>query len=160
MRSALIVAVAVAAAVVPLEASRTTPQRPDPGPALSAVMLYRYEYLGDSTRFDACRIAHHLGDAANVPARLAEPVRRLLDGSTRECPRHREAGRSRIVLVDSVARGDSVTHVHLTVLRGEYIHREDYTVLPLRMRPAMAVREVRIWGAGQAYPVRPRGRGE
>lgn len=119
--------------------------------AISSVMDYRASVLGDTTaKFDGCTVARHLGDAEPCAPTVAEPVRWML----KPC----EAARDRhTVRVDSLARrngGDVM--VYLTVVRGEWIHREDYSLVPHDSPgPFMAVREARLWGAVQSYPRRP-----
>lgn len=153
MHSALSLAVALSLASLPLPVGKVAAQA-TPGPALSAVMTYRLTFLGDSTRFDACTVARQMGNVRDVAALIDAPVRRLLDGPPEPCPRAREPGRSATVLVDSIVASDSVTHVHLTVIRGENVHREDYTVVRRGNGEFRGVREVRLWGAAQAYPGR------
>lgn len=119
--------------------------------AISGVMHYRAAVLGDTTaKFDGCRVAQHLG-AAEAAAAIAEPVRGIL----RPCGEAARAADRDEVRVDSLtAREGGGARVYLTVIRGEWVHREDFT-LGHSSGPMMAVNEVRLWGAVQAYPRRP-----
>jgi hypothetical protein len=119
--------------------------------AISSVMDYRASVLGDTAaKFDGCTVVRHLGDTAPFTPQIAEPVRWMLKPCEGARDRH-------TVLVDSLARreaGDVM--VYLTVIRGEWIHREDYALV-FHDSPGsfMAVREARLWGAVQSYPRRP-----
>lgn len=124
--------------------------------AIGSVVHYRASVLGDTTaRFDGCSVARQLGDTARVPARIAEPARRMVDPCA---PRERIAGGRYAVVVDSLARRGPEVMVYLTVVRGEWIHREDYALIPHETGAFMGVREARLWGTLQVYPRRP-GRG-
>lgn len=119
--------------------------------AISSVIDYRASVLGDTTaKFDGCTVARHMGDAEPCAPMVAEPVRWMLKPCEATRDRH-------TALVDSLARreaGDVM--VYLTVIRGEWIHREDYTLVPHDSPgPFMAVLEARLWGAVQSYPRRP-----
>jgi hypothetical protein len=119
--------------------------------AISSVMDYRASVLGDTTaKFDGCRIGRHLDDRSPLPVGIAEPVRGMLQPCG--APRGRYS-----VAVDSLARrADGSVMAYVTVVRAEWVHREDYTLVPHDSPgPFMGVREVRLWGAVQAYPRRP-----
>jgi hypothetical protein len=124
--------------------------------AISSVMSYRAAVLGDTaTKFDACTVAQQVGaEAEEIAAKFAQPVRGML---VLPCVPVAEHGARRVVLVDSVARSEGgMAKVYITVVLGEWIHREDYSlVLHASDPPIMAVREVRLWGALQSYPRRP-----
>jgi hypothetical protein len=151
MHSAVRCTAVVAAALVSvLTAHAAVAQDFNPAAAISAVMAYRLTYLADSTPFDGCTVARQLG-GARPDSRLDTAVRHLLDSTSEPCPRPRQPGRSHVVLVDSVAAAGSVAHVHLTVLRDGYLHREDFTVRRLGTGEFRGVREVRIWGARESY---------
>lgn len=123
--------------------------------AVSTVMDYRRTYLDDALPFDACTVRRVLGGGGeNFVARLVSHVRGMLDDPQTPCPRQFTQGRS-VVLVDSVQVADSIAHVYLTVLRGELVHRETYLLNPASTAVYMGVREVKLWGAVQAYPRRP-----
>ena len=127
--------------------------------AVSTVMDYRRTYLDDALPFDACTVQRVLGASrvAGLASRLVAHVQVMLDDAATPCPRPFRQGRS-VVLVDSVRLSDSTAHVHVTVLRGELIHREAYSLNPGTRAVYMGVREVRLWGDAQAYPMRPRSR--
>jgi hypothetical protein len=125
--------------------------------ALRAVVNYRTTYLGDTlAKLDLCRFgAQHGGEGAELRARLAEYAEGMLwdcDSPADRAP----SGNRHLVYVDSVARRDAGdVFVRVTVSRGEYVHREDFSLVPHQPGFPMGVREVRLWGAGQAYPRRP-----
>lgn len=124
--------------------------------AVSTVMSHRHTYMDDPLAFDGCSVQRALGggDPSEVTARLAIQVRGMLDDAASPCPRVPVRGRD-VVLVDSVRYTTDAARVYLTILRGEYIHRENYELNPARSSAAfMGVREVRSWGHSQAYPVR------
>jgi len=127
--------------------------------AVSTVMDFRRSYLDDPLAFDACTVERALGPSvdAGVASRLVFHVRDMLDDVETPCPRRFEQGRS-VVLLDSVRLSDSTAHVHLTVLRGELIHREAYALDAGSNAVYMGIQEVRVWGPSQAYPQRPRPR--
>lgn len=124
--------------------------------AINTVMDYRSSVLGDTVaKFDGCSVARELGAAPeDVVAIFAEPVRGMLAA---DCVAAAERGARKVVLVDSVTRhGDDVVRAYVTVVVGEWVHREDYAlVIHTSEPPLMAVREVRVWGAVQSYPRRP-----
>lgn len=119
--------------------------------AIGAVMNYRRYFLDDPLAFDACKVREALGGNANT---LAVQLRGMLDDVAASCPRATTRPRN-VVLIDSVRLADSVARVYATVIRGELIHREIYSLDPRTSAPMMSVREVRLWGAVQAYPRRP-----
>lgn len=120
------------------------------GRAISTVMNHRVAWLADSLRFNACSVRRAMNGSADFASHIIEPVRGLLDDAAASCPRE---GRSdRTVLVDSLRFSDTTAHVYLTVLRGELVHRESYTMARNRSSAAyMPIRDVRLWGHGQAY---------
>jgi hypothetical protein len=120
--------------------------------ALVSIMAYRMSVLGDTaTKFDGCSVARVLEvDAENVAEDLPETVQ----GMIAPCPAAAERGIRRVVLVDSLRREQGAEgRAHITIVLGEWVHREDYFLVP---GPRVAVREVRLWGAVQSYPRRPR----
>lgn len=119
--------------------------------AISGVMHYRAVVLGDTAaRFDECRVARHLDGTGPVAPRIAEPVRWMLQSCDTPGDRYN-------VRVDSlVRRSEGEVMLYVTVVRGEWVHREDYAMVPHDgPGPLMGVREVRLWGAVQSYPRRP-----
>jgi hypothetical protein len=126
------------------------------GRAISTVMDHRLTYLADSIPFDACTVREALGGAEDFPSHIVPHVRSLLDDPVVTCPRPRSSRQGRsVVLVDSVRSHDWGVRVHVTVLRGELVHREDYDLVPGSSPVYMGVRQVRLWGHSQAYPPRP-----
>jgi hypothetical protein len=122
--------------------------------AISTVMDHRLTFIADSIPFDACSVRAALGGPANFETQIVSHVRGLLDDPSASCPRSSRQGRS-VVVVDSVRSLDPGIRVHVTVLRGELIHREDYDLVPGSSPVYMGVRQVRLWGHSQAYPARP-----
>jgi hypothetical protein len=126
---------------------------------IGAVIEYRLNWLGDSTKFDACRAFRVAGEPADFPAGIRSQAHRLLDERDDPCRRHSasrqtEENKRRIVLVDSLIQRDSMTYVFLTVRRGEKTHRENYT---MRVAPAggfAGVKSVTLWGAIQVHQPR------
>jgi hypothetical protein len=53
--------------------------------------------------------------------------------------------------VDALALSDTIGYVYLTVRRGEWVHRETFT-LPRLRHGGWGVREARVWGAMQFLP--------
>jgi hypothetical protein len=114
-------------------------------------MDYRASVLADTTaKFDGCSLTQHLGDSA---LQLAEQVRWMLapcESAPGMVDRH-------VVRLDSLSRGETEVRAHLTVTRGEWVHKEQFVLEPtVADRPYMLVREVRLSGGSQFYPVRPR----
>ena len=123
--------------------------------AVSTVMDYRRTYLDDTLPFEACTVRRVLGvGAGDFVTRLVSHVRGMLDDAESPCPRPPTRGRH-VVLVDSLQLTDSIAQVHLTVIRGELIHREAYVLSSASTAVYMGVREVKLWGHSQAYPARP-----
>lgn len=119
--------------------------------AVSSVIDYRVSVLADTTaKFDGCRVARVAGSAE----RLAQQVRRWVAPCQAANPAH-QPGERHVVLVDSVTNSATGVHAYVTVIRGEWVHRENYALIPHSGGPYMGVREVKLWGAAQAYPVRP-----
>ncbi|WP_420125737.1 hypothetical protein [Longimicrobium sp.] len=119
--------------------------------ALASIMAYRMSVLGDTaTKFDGCSVARVLEVAPeHVVADFPEAVRALIA----PCPSVAERSTRKVVLVDSLTREqDATVKGYLTIVRGEWVHREDYFFV---LGPRVAVREVRVWGAVQSYPRRP-----
>jgi hypothetical protein len=120
--------------------------------ALFSIMVYRMSVLGDTaTKFDGCSLARVLEvEPEHVGAALPEGVR----GMIAPCPGVAERGTRNVVLVDSLRRDQNTEgKAYVTIVLGEWVHREDYSFVP---GPRVAVREVRLWGAVQSYPRRPR----
>lgn len=124
----------------------------DTARAVSTVMDHRRTYMADTLPFDACSVQRVVGGGEQFVSRLTPQVRGTLDDPRSPCPRPARQGRSAAV-VDSVRFSGETARVYLTVLRGELIHREDYTLNARRSSAAfMPVREIRLWGHSQAYP--------
>jgi hypothetical protein len=119
--------------------------------ALVSIMTYRMSVLGDTaTKFDGCSVARVLEvEPETATAALPETVRGLIAS----CPSVTERSTRKLVLVDSLTRvQDATGKAYVTIVRGEWVHREDYSFVP---GPRVAVGEVRVWGAVQSYPRRP-----
>jgi hypothetical protein len=120
--------------------------------ALFSIITYRMSVLGDTVaKFDGCSLARALeAEPENVAAPLPEAVR----GMIAPCSAVAERGTRKVVQVDSLRHGPNADGTaYVTVVLGEWVHREDYFFVP---GPRAAVREVRLWGAIQSYPRRPR----
>ena len=143
---------------VPLAAAHAPAQTSDgPASAVNAIIDYRVQWLGDSTRISACSLARALGEPPGFPQQIRPPFRPLLDRQTNPC-----AGPSTVderwpkeVRLDSLVLGDSVGHAYVTVRRGEQTHREDYLLRANPRGQRWFVREMRMWGAGREYRERP-----
>lgn len=133
---------------------------------LTAVMRYRLYWIADPTVFDACRAFQVAGLADGLPVGTPQPIQQLLDRPVEDCGRAAATGQRgglrRVVVVDSLAVGDSISHAFLTVHQGENIHRENYVLRTPASEPGFAsVRTVTLWGGIQVYqaprpPSRPR----
>lgn len=143
MRPKMMVAVAAALGGA-VAAGPAAAQRAEAGQAVREIMLFRGEHLADTTRLDACTVARTLGAGS-----LAGIDASVFDGPAEGCPRRRARNAS-AVLLDSVAVNDGLMHVHMTVVRGEFKHREHYTVHRWKSGEYRGVDGVRIWGAIQA----------
>lgn len=151
-------------ALTPLSAGAQ--QRPGPVVvALNTVVDFRANWVGDSTRLDACSVERALGSAVDFHAAGMLPeAQALLDRVSDPCAE--DSSRAPVrrpmnsVRVDSiVVSGDSVARVHVTVRKqSEQRYFETYDVGGLnRGAPVGWIREVRVWGIMREYPVRPGG---
>jgi hypothetical protein len=122
--------------------------------AVSTVMNYRRGWMDDPLAFEACAVRRALGGGDDFAEKIAPQVRAMLDDAETSCPRP-PVPDPRMVVVDSVRPAEPAVLVHVTVLRGELIHREIHELNPHVWTPLMGVRSVRLWGNGQFYPVRP-----
>lgn len=98
--------------------------------AIDRVITARAGQMGDRLPFDACSVYEQSGRPAAMADGLTAGARELLDRSGSDpCAQPAAAalpGQRRIVRVDSVILMDSVAHVNLTVIRGEWSDREQY----------------------------------
>jgi hypothetical protein len=122
--------------------------------SIRAVIDYRSTVIDDTTaKFDLCPLAGQGVDVSELRARVAERA----PGMVREgCDAPGGWGRQPSVRVDSVVQpqgGD--VRVHVTVIRGEWVHREDFSLGSHSPGSLPGVREVRLWGAVQARPRNP-----
>lgn len=128
--------------------------------AVNAVVDYRVVWMQDTTAFDACTVFVAMGRPASFPAVLTPQARRVVASVTGDpCSEGKAlAGqrRSRIVRVDSVALGDTVGTVVLTVRKGENRVLETYRLRPRSSGSEWGVRDVTLWGALRVYE-RPSG---
>lgn len=146
----VIVPAVVAGIALPAPAQSTA----EAGGAISTVMGHRSIWMADSTRFEACSVQRAMNGAEDFAMHIIEPVRGLLNRTGSPCPRQPPGPREwrAEVLVDSLRFTDSTANVYVTVLRGELIHRENYTLARDPLSPAfMPIRDVRLWGHGQFY---------
>lgn len=124
--------------------------------AVDAVIGFRRTAMADTLKFDACTVFTASGRPADFPAGLRPANIGALDrqGAAPCATQHAPDRLPDRVYVDSVALGDSIGHVYLTVRRGEWVHRETFT-LPSLPGGRWGVREARIWGALQVAPQAP-----
>ncbi|HEX8450472.1 MAG TPA: hypothetical protein VF647_00175 [Longimicrobium sp.] len=123
--------------------------------AVNAVVDYRVVWMQDTTAFDACTVFVAMGRPANFSAVLAPQARRVVASVAGDpCSEGKAlAGQhpSRIVRVDSVALGDTVGIVVLTVRKGENRVLETYRLRPRSSGLEWGVRDVTLWGALRVY---------
>jgi hypothetical protein len=154
-RAAALSALALGLAATLVAAQRATPPR---AAAINTVLQYRWDWLGDSTRADACSVFTALGRPAAFPAGINPELVHLLDRPHDPCAADaaRAAARSahRVVVVDSLVVMDSVVRVMLTVERGENIHRERYLIHAFAT--GGWVKEMTTWGVERVHWARPR----
>jgi hypothetical protein len=132
--------------------------------AIQTVLDFRANWVGDSTAVDACSVYKVLGSPPDFPSRLQPSVRSLLDRTSGVCAEGGVSAQQPLnyVRVDSIAfDGDSAALVYVEVRKqNEQRYFETYNLGGLdRDLPLGWVREVRTWGVGRLYPVRP-GRGQ
>lgn len=127
--------------------------------AVDAAIGFRRSAMADTLKFDACTIYAATGHPAGFPNGISEANRGTLDRpGPRPCDSPVEPVRLPYrVYVDSLTLSDSIGSVYLTVRRGEWLHRETFT-LPRLRGGRWGVREVRIWGAIQITPPPPHAR--
>jgi hypothetical protein len=125
--------------------------------AVNRVLEYRAFWVGDSTRVDACSLFQSLGQPTGFPAGINPQVAFLLDRASEPCADDpQRAARSwprAVVRVDSVTAGDSVVRVRLTVMKGENVYREAYSVGALDR--GGWIREVTVTGLMREYLIPP-----
>lgn len=122
--------------------------------AVNTVIDYRVTWMEDSTPFDACSVYGGMGRPANFSAVLARPARQVVAHDTAPCAATSGAGArrpSRVVRVDSVALGDTLGTVRLTVRKGEKRIIETYTLRRFSNGPGWGVRAVTLTGALRVY---------
>lgn len=164
-----ILALALAILALPLAAldaqdrehTRLQPIRGDHAELVTAVLSFRWAWIGEPTVFDACQIHRILGLPSGFPGQLPERVLPLLDHPTTPCDSVMTKARARarrLVTLDSSRVFDSTATVFATVRRGEYHHRETYHLASRYLRGAFPIRQptsrwgvtrVEIWGAMQ-----------
>lgn len=131
--------------------------------AIASVISYRQGWLDDGTPFDACSVYRALGEPTDFPAGFDESIRARLEPDGESCLSSGRANDPRsdhnIVRLDSIRISSSDTAmVYLTVSRGEYFHRENYTLVnPTAHR--WGVKDVLIWGSLRLHRPRREPRG-
>ena len=127
---------------------------------LEAVAVARVEHLNDSTAFERCHVRALIGDERRLPFIEGDLLPRRIEVGPVECsgdgrspgtPRH-------TVIVDSVTVGDSVAVAYLDVRRGELVHHERHTLIPVRGSDRWLAREITLSNPGRIYFHDPRGR--
>lgn len=127
--------------------------------AVNTVIDYRVVWMEDTTRFDACMVYEAMGRPENLLAVLTRSARRVVTPGTEPCsgaPRPAPQTPTRIVRVDSVALGDTLGRVFVTVWKGEKRVFETYHLNPISGGSQWGVRNVIQWGALRVYARRPR----
>jgi hypothetical protein len=122
--------------------------------AVNTVIDYRVTWMEDSTPFDACSVYEGMGKPANFSSVLARLARRVVALGAEPCAGASGAAvqrPSRVVRVDSVALGDTLGTVRVTVSKGEKRIIETYTLRRLPNRSRWGVREVTLSGALRVY---------
>jgi hypothetical protein len=123
-----------------------------PARAVDAVIRYRRSWMADTTRFDACSVA----EWTSIEQGVQNPGRVLLGAAGEGCVRGRLSpaaqGARHLVVLDSAVASDSAAQVVVVVRRGEYTHRETFSLVYHRVPGTWAIREVRLWGSMQASP--------
>lgn len=113
---------------------------------LGGVIQHRLDFLNDTTVFDGCTpqtFQLSTSDITNLPVH----VRAVL--SNRSCG---DKTRTNKVHVTSVTLRDSVATVKLSVTKGEYVHKEKYSLFRVvRGKPVWSVREMRQFDFDQFY---------
>lgn len=126
--------------------------------AVNTVIDYRVTWMEDSTPFDACSVYEGMGKPANFPSVLARPARRVVATGAEPCAGASGAAvqrPSRVVRVDSVALGDTLGTVRVTVNKGEKRIIETYTLRRFSNRSGWGVRAVTLTGALRVYASPP-----
>jgi hypothetical protein len=100
-----------------------------PVQVFEAVMRYRVFWMGDSTRFAACRTHAALGRPSDFPSALDPRYRGLLDRDVSDCGTDsRPAGGnwSPVMVVDTLLSNPSDAELRVTARRGEHQHQQRY----------------------------------
>lgn len=108
-------------------------QEPKNMAIVNAVLDHRANWIGDSTRVDACSVYEALGRPDDFPAGIRPDLLRLLDRTRDPCADDttRIAVRrpQRFVRLDTLQAGGGATpYVALTIEKGPYSYRERYTL--------------------------------
>jgi hypothetical protein len=122
--------------------------------AVNTVIDYRVIWMEDSTPFDACSVYEGMGKPANFSSVLARPARRVVALDSEPCggaPGAAVRRPSRVVRVDSVALGDTLGTVRVTVNKGEKRIIETYSLRRFPNRSGWGVRAVTLTGALRVY---------
>lgn len=128
-----ITALGLSAVHVSAQGSTATPKVA----ALNAVLDYRFNWMRDTTAFDACSVYRVVGSPEQVASGLLPAFRERFAASARPCDDGAtvDPRREMRVLVDSLSLTDTTARVYLTVRRGEQTVQEEYQLVnptPLR----------------------------
>lgn len=125
--------------------------------AVDEVIAYRRLVMADTLTFDACLLFKATRESEDFPRGIGDANRGALDRlDPRPCDAADAPARfPRRVYVDSIVLMDSIGSVYLTVRRGEWLHRETFTLARISAGE-WSTRDVRIWGAIQVAPPPPR----
>lgn len=123
--------------------------------AANTVIDFRFNWMEDTTRFDACSIYKVAGQPVDFPRGILPALQGRLDAVTTPCsaPSAEPPARAyRRIALDSLrVYGDSAV-ASLTVWKGEQVFREDYLLVNRVPGVRWGLREIRVWGATRHYP--------
>ncbi|HEX6749447.1 MAG TPA: hypothetical protein VF092_19280 [Longimicrobium sp.] len=147
-------ATVLAASTLPAQAASATPQVA----ALNTVMDFRLNWVGDSTKFDACSVYRSVRRPASFPEGLLPAFRVALDRTGQPCVENASAADPRNtvrVRVDSVSVGETAATVNLTVRKGELTYVEEYHLVSTTGGTSWGLNDVKVHRATRTYFVRP-----
>jgi hypothetical protein len=114
---------------------------------LNAVISYRLGHMGDSSKIATCESYEALGKPKDFSTSIPPTYRAYFDRALLNCNDGATEGgmktRARLT-VDSIMIGDASADLFATVVRGEYRHREHYSLHSQRLgdRVLWVIRQV------------------
>lgn len=122
---------------------------PDKLDAVITTMRIRIGMMGDDLPYDACSVYERADQPEGMIARIPLGYRAHLDRAVdRPCEQPAPEflpGNGRRVRIDSIAAGDSMAFVHLTITRGEWSYRERHDLRMTANRRGWGTREVHVY---------------